>query len=544
MDAFGLRPLDQVLRPDECLPVEQAYRILRSEFPGPVAKAFALGGVPPVDPLTMEPNTRGYGAEIAPCDLIMGPEGSGKTTTAVLTAMLQSLRMPVCADGVIRARGVVTRDNYRSLQRTTLPSWFNQFPRDLPGARFEGGQDRPSRYSLRFATAQGVVVEMEVDFFGIGDAAIEELLKGYEPSWGYADEADLQPSRVLTYLYGRTGRYPPAYMLPKEAQARIEAGQDPRPRRVFGTLNPPDEDHWVHQECIEKQSSFFRLYRQPSGLSPLAENRKGVARSKYEQDAQHRPAHEVRRFVYGEFGYSRDGETVFPEFDPDRHIAKTPIEFDPDFPLMLGIDQGGRPAMVLFQQRARGQVVVLDEIVTDPDHVTGLNAFATMVGDLLQSEYRGARITVAGADPAGFMGADSLNGELAWAQMLTRALGVQIIPCWTNEIDMRLEGVRLLLQANIDAQTPSILVSPRCKRLIRGFVSKYVLKKTLTPRGEKLRPFKNEFADIQDALQYGLLTWRGRAGMLTAAAKAGRPGDTMPNAGPTQALHGGFKVFG
>ncbi len=53
--------------------------------------------------------------------------------------------MPVCADGVIRARGVVTRDNYRSLQRTTLPSWFNQFPKDLPGAKFEGGQDRPSR---------------------------------------------------------------------------------------------------------------------------------------------------------------------------------------------------------------------------------------------------------------------------------------------------------------------------------------------------------------------------------------------------------------
>lgn len=552
-DAFGLAPLADALKPGEFLPAEQAVKLLRFEFPGPAARNFMLGDYPFYDPQSdprePQPFKRPDGmSEPAPCDLLMGPEGSGKTTTAIATAPFQSMRLPVCADGVIRAKGVVTRDNYRSLQRTTLPSWFNQFPKDLPGAKFEGGQDRPSRYSLRFQPPmRDVIVEMEVDFFGIGDAAIEELLKGYEPSWAYADEADLQKAGVLRFLYGRTGRYPPAFMLPADAQKLIAAGRDPRPRRVWGTFNPTDEDHEYHDLLMGAENKapdpFFRLHRQPSGLSDKAENRKGVSRSKYEQDARVRPAHEVRRFVHGDWGWSKDGQLVFPEFDPQRHIAKKPIAFNPDFPLMLGIDQGGRPAVILMQQIARRQIVVLDEIVFDPDHVTGLRALADTLLGLLASDYQGARVTLAAADPAGFTGADTLGGEMAWAQMLASALGIQIVPCWTNEVDVRLESVRNLLTTSIDAETPAILISPRCRRLIRGFVSKYVLKKVMTPRGEKVRPFKNEFADVQDALQYILTAFLGRAGILNTAAKAGRPGEIAPPvAGPVK-LKGNFKVL-
>ncbi len=80
---------------------------------------------------------------------------------------------------------------------------------------------------------------MEVDFFGIGDAAIEELLKGYEPSWFLFRRGGIcRTSGCSTFLYGRLGRYPPAYMLPKEAQAQIEAGSDPRAPRRAGHAQP------------------------------------------------------------------------------------------------------------------------------------------------------------------------------------------------------------------------------------------------------------------------------------------------------------------
>src|SRR5437868_6200497 len=112
-----------------------AVNPLMFEAPGPVGESYMFG--------------------LEPIDFIMGPVGSAKTTCSIFRIPIFSLRMPICSDGVIRARGAVIHENFRTLYRTTLDSIFQFFPKDFPGATFEGGQDRPFKFTLRFMTPKG-----------------------------------------------------------------------------------------------------------------------------------------------------------------------------------------------------------------------------------------------------------------------------------------------------------------------------------------------------------------------------------------------------
>lgn len=477
---------------------------------------------------TPKPIAQRFMLSEGPCDLLMGPEGSGKTTASMQTALIQTLRMPICNDGIIRAHGCVLRNSYRDLYKNTLPSWFAVFPRDFPGSKFEGGQDRPGRYTLR-CMVRNHAVEMVVDFFGLGDISIEQMLRGYQPSWGCLDEVDLFEKKVATFLFGRTGRYPGGQFLTPELARRMEAGEQVLPRRVWGSLNPPDVDHWVHECCIEwggkvskdGDAKFFNLFRQPSGLAPDAEFFPPVTRGKYETDAKVRPPHEVRRFVHGEFGPSREGEIVFPEFNDQIHVSADPLAYDPQSPVYLGFDQAGHPAMVIVQPTEAGQVRVLAEVSPQKDGVTHISTFVEMCKMALATVCPKAIIGGAWGDPAGWYGADRAMGELAWMETLSLALGVTIMPAPTNEIGIRLDGVRGLLTRMIDAHTPMFILSSACKTLRKGFVSHYVNKKVSSGSTEVVKPFKNKFADVQDALQYVILGLRGRAVIIEEAANIG-----------------------
>jgi hypothetical protein len=469
---------------------------------------------------TPKPIAQAFMLSEGPCDLLMGPEGSGKTTASMQTALIQTLRMPICNDGVIRAHGCILRNSYRDLYKNTLPSWFSVFPRDFPGAKFEGGQDRPGRYTFR-ALVKNIALEMVVDFFGLGDVSIEAMMRGYQPSWGCFDEIDLFERKAPTFLFGRTGRYPGGQYLTPELVRRMEAGEQVLPRRVWGSLNPPDVDHWVHEECIDKKNPFFNLFRQPSGLAPNAEFFPPVTRAKYETDAKVRPPHEVRRFVHGEFGPSREGEIVFPEFNDQIHYSTEPLAYDPQMPVYLGFDQAGHPAMVILQSTEAGQIRSLAEVVPQKDGVTHISTFAEMCKVALATVSPKAIIGGAWGDPAGWYGADRSMGELAWMETLSLALSVTIMPAPSNEIGIRLDGVRGLLTRMIDAHTPMLLLAPGCKMLRKGFVSHYVNKKVSSGSTEVIKPFKNKFADVQDALQYAVLGMRGRAVIIEEAANIG-----------------------
>lgn len=493
-----------------------------------------------------------YINSVGPIDIITGPAGSGKTVGTVFKMIRFAVgTMPACRDGVVRVRGTALRDNYRAMYKTTLRSWFDHIPPDFGGAQFSGGQDRPAQHIVRLAgvrNGQQVPIELTMDFFAVGDVAIEELLKGYETTFVWCNEGDLLHHRVIPFAYSRTGRFPALDALPPGTV---------RPRFVAVDMNPPDIDHPVWKACetgtfgelqpgevLPPDQRVVNFFHQPSGLSTEAENRAGKSYDQYEQESRTSPANDVRRFVHGQPGYALDGKPIYTEFDYKRHVAGGSLTPAQGIPLDIGFDQGLSPGAVLFQTMSTGQVRVLAELV--PDHGTGVSRFLEMLQPLLQTRFRHLPPGVYGSDPAGFYGADRIAGEVSWSEAVGLGLGHNVMPAPSNEPVIRIDAVKQLLRTMIDADTPALLIDPSCRMLIGGFAAHYKYRKIrsagTSDRFED-RPFKNDYATAHDALQYGVLARRGRAAVIQDAARAGRAGNVLPIRRVANSRPGEFSVW-
>lgn len=486
-----------------------------------------------------------------PISIIMGPAGSGKTVASAYKGPhLANKWFPVCKDGVIRMKVTALRPTYRDMARTALETWHSDrlFPEKHPfTVEYTGGVDRPVLHRLEWATVRGsqrVKVEFTMQFAAVGDAEPEQFAKGYETSMVWLNECDLFGERIPGLMFSRTGRYPSMDMIAPaeldrvmqpyvktmaEAGINLEGDDKLLPRILAGDCNPPDVDNWVIKRMIEEPEKWplYRMFRQPSGLSPHAENRAGKSRASYEQDLRTMTDYDARRFVHGEPGYALDGKPVYErEFALQIHRSDENLSPRPGLPLAIGMDAGGSPAAVIGQSMPDGQLRILREVCADPG--TGPTRFADMILAVLMDDFRGYPIRDAFADPSSFYGADKVNGELAWVEIVARALGVPIAPTESNETAVRHDAVRWYL-GNIDARTPRMLIDPRCRRLLGGFAAHYKLTKQATAGGtDNLAVAKNAYSHVHDALQYLCLGKSGRSQLIKDTAQLGRPGNVVP----------------
>ncbi len=484
-----------------------------------------------------------------PLDIIMGPAGSGKTVCSVVKGpLLAASYMPVCKDGVVRFKLACIRDTYRDFARTALASWHNMFPIghawQKPDKGYEGGQDRPVKHHLEWEAWRGpdkVKVEFTFETGAIGDQNVEQFIKGYEVSAGWGNEVDLLDPRVPGLLFQRTGRYPPVDLIAPSELDRVsrdgreamrlmglsvDADEIVLPRVFWGDMNPPDIDHPILVEVLEKKNPAYKFFWQPGGLEANAENRAGKPRSSYELEAATQPEHITRRMVHGKPGYAQDGKPVYPEFDLKLHVADEPIRPAAGIPLSTGKDAGGSPAGTVVQFMPNGQLRILAELCTEPG--TGPARYAQMFYELLLDQFSGFAFREGWGDPSAFYGADTQNGELAWMQSVSKALSIPILPAPSNEPHIRQEAVRWYLGAPIDATTPRLIIDPRCKVLIGGFAAHYKLTKQASASGtDRLDVVKNRYSHVHDALQYVCLGHRGMGSVIDDAARLGRAANVV-----------------
>lgn len=457
-------------------------------------------------------------------DFLMGPYGSGKTTAALFSDLRYSALMPPCKDGVIRAKGMIVRSDYRTLYKTTIPSWHLWFPPDFPGSDFVGGADRPATHKLALVTPRGARMELIVEFQALGGKRIEDIARGWEGSWAHMEEADLMEEGVLDYLFGRTNRYPPRKSL---------AGEASLSRRVIGTLNPPGHPrHWLLRRLQKRLKAdgkptpdYEKLFVQPGGMSPEAENLANIAEGFYDKLLATLPDWDAQRFVHGKPGYDRSGLPVYPDFDPRWNVARVALKPVPGRSIFLGFDCSGlHPAAVAVDRAPNLQVRVLKEFYYGR---MGPTRFAEMLASELETTFAESRVERGWYDPSNDYGADKEGGEQSWIDILSKALRIPLTPAPTNEIPLRVESVRNLMLTPIDANTRGLVVSPDCPWLIEGFMSDYrylVGADGAVQNPRNPRPDKNEHANPQDALQYVSLGLQGRAGTIASAAKGWRPG--------------------
>ncbi len=494
-----------------------------------------------------------------PIDLIRGPWGSGKTVGTVFKlARHAAIDMPICRDGVVHVRAAAIRDTYREMAKTALASWHQFFPKAGPmtaGERdaYSGGQDRPVKHVLewdvqrRWWTKAGwepklTKVRFEMEFGAIGEQNLDSFFKGYELSLGWMNECDLLSGDVPGRLYGRTGRYPPQAEVMEWEGERLGFVTDPDtgeqsinvPRIVAGDFNPPDEVNWTFEREIEHPENWpgYNFFPQPSGLSPQAENRAGKSRRKYEEEERAfggPTAPEARRNVHGEYAAKKQGTVVYQRFSLQKHRADSPLEPVRELPFYCGFDAGGTPAAGIGQFMPNGQFRALREIVTTPDTITGPKRFAELVTEVLLRDFHGMRCGAAWGDPSAWYGADRIDGQLAFMEIVSVALQIPIMPTETNDLKSRVEAVDWYFQGDIDANTPRSLWDPRLKHTIRGFVSQYHLTKRASAGQTDVEQIdKNEFSHIQDAWQYLLYGYRGPVRLRREAAQMGRPDNVVP----------------
>ncbi len=443
---------------------------------------------------------------------INGPVGSGKTTAAIMKgvarASWQKPSLVHTAPGpgtserwpVRRTRQCIVRDTYRQLWRSTMPSWFSRFPRNL--GTFTGAENAPASHVITFALKDRTLVEYQTDFLAIGDQAVEDVLRGYEPSWFYLNEMDLQAKEVFTYAIGRYGRFP-----------SMEDG-GPTWCGIIFDCNAPELDSWLYEDLFlatpdELAARNVALYRQPGGLDPAAENLANLpgGRAYYERQVANGEDWYVQRMVHNKPGFSRAGKPVYSEWNDLVHVASTDHAGVPGLPLITGLDAGGSPAATFKQRLPNGVWLILDELVSEPG--TGPRRFGQMLAQRLQERFAGFSQVIGICDPSALYGADRKAGEKDWSEIVAAEAGISIRPAPTNDPTSRWEAVRRPLSLLIDGQ-PAFRLNPRCRVLRAGFNAGYRFRKITgsTSRFNTDQAEKTAESHPHDALQYGM-SWGG-----------------------------------
>jgi hypothetical protein len=433
---------------------------------------------------------------------LMGPFGSGKSSACVMEIAQRGIAQPPCIDGVRRSRWGVVRNTNKQLEDTTERTFLQWFP------PITFGDWVPSKhnYTIRSLKGEGDDrgAEIEVMFRALDRPDQISDLLSMELTGAWVNEAREIPWPVIDAIQGRLGRYP------KQDQVCT-----PFWYGMWADTNPPDADSdWFrffeetdHSEAVEALAAvipgitvenYRQIFKQPSGLSPNAENLANLPEGYYHKMAIGKSPEWVRVYIHGEYGFVMDGKAVWPEYSDELHCPSDPKFYPkpfPGLPIVRGWDSSGlTPACVFTQVTPRGQWIVFDEVVTTR---MGATAIGEAVLDHCARNYRGFEFEDVG-DPAGQQ--VSPTDMRTYFQVL-HGLGIPIEPA-IQTLEIRLESVRKPLRTLVDGR-PQFVLHPRCKTLRRGLMGGYHFRRMrLAAERYTSTPEKNQFSHVADALGY------------------------------------------
>ena len=297
--------------------------------------------------------------------------------------------------------------------------------------------------------------------------------------------------------------------------------------------NPPDDDSWwyglAENTDREKMDQMLKLeeklrglgqlnqgqrlyefFKQPGGLievngelveNPLAENIENLdgGYGYYFRQAANKPKQWIKAQICGQYATIAGGKPVYPEWNDDLHCKEVkPIH---GLPLILGFDFGLTPACVICQLSPRGQLMVLDELVSED---MGIEQFARdVVKPHLSLNYAGFSFQGVG-DPSG-VGRKDTDERTCFVELADQ--GIPCVPAISNNPTARVGAVSKYL-TRMTSGKPSFVIDPKCSVLRRGFNGQYKYKR-IQVAGDESRfqdqPDKNNYSHPHDALQYAAL---------------------------------------
>jgi hypothetical protein len=434
---------------------------------------------------------------------IAGPFGSGKTVGGLVDIPRRAqMQRPSTITGKRKSRWAVVRNTMPQLRGTTMKSWFDWFPNGSLGYY----QTTTKTYYIK----QGDI-DAEVIFTALDTPEDVKNLLSLELTGALLAEYREIPREIIEALDGRIGRYPrmneggPSWVgmwgdsnMPEEGSywhAKQE-GRDPDDAKK---LLPNDWDIYIQPPAMLKTSEGYVL-------NPRAENLENLPADYYQQLIKDKTEDFIRVNVLAQYGRSKGGRPVHPEFSRELHVAKSPIIPNRDLVLLVAADFGLTPAIVLKQQDAFGRVLTLDDIACFD---MGLErAIETRLLPLLAKKYKGGakngeyEIVVTG-DPSGDTGAQ--NDETSCVDTFReykRHLG-KVRMASTNSPVARRAGTDHFLAMQ---GKPAYMVDPGCDATIAALSGGFMYKKHKDGRHSE-EVDKNDHSHIGEANEYGDMWW-------------------------------------
>ncbi len=426
---------------------------------------------------------------------------------------------PPNAEGVRPSRWLAVRNTRGEVMSTTAKDFLEVFA-DLGAMRYGG--DEPPEFTVRFRLPDGTTVQSAMIFLGLDREDGVRRLRGQQVTGIWLNEAKELQSAVVYMADGRHGRYP----------TRMAGGVACGWHGMILDCNAPDTDHWLYALAEEERPAGWEFFRQPGGIikadgrwveNPSAENLRNLPAGYYAAQLAGKPDGFVRVNLANEYAFYVDGRPVHPEYIDAVHGATDPVEPDPRYGLIVGVDFGRTPAAVVAQylEHLRRWVLI--------DELGGTDMGATIFGPELKRwldrRFAGFPVSAYG-DPAG--GAKGQGTEETPIQIL-RAHGIPIESAPSN--------VSALRRASIEAPCtrlspfgPGLLVSPTCKMTRKGLMGGFAYRR-LRLTGEARytdEPDKNQYSHYVEAAEYALLGGGERVAVFQPTVRIER--------GPRQAV--------
>ena len=432
---------------------------------------------------------------------IMGPLGSGKTTTTCQRLFKMMCEQEPNAQGIRPTRIMAVRNTYPDLKNTTIKEWRGMYE--------ELGQfvnSIPPEHRIDFKLEDGTTVKCDFLFLSMDSDDDIKKLRGSQITFFWANETKELPKSVIDMMDLRHGRYP---TIKDGGVACTNSG-------IIGDTNAAEKESWfgkmVNPDKKEGKAAMKEMdiafFKQPGGVIRSGVDHNGRVIWKPNENAENINNLPKRYYIRGmrqksddwiavelanEWGYVRTGKPVYPEFLEDIHSSEG-VEYIEGSPIYRGWDFGLTPACVFTQITPTGKWQIIDEMCAEN---MGADEFSQQVVFYSSREYPNADFIDIG-DPAGEQRAQT---DTKSCFQILRANGVDI-EAGTQDPYIRVESVKKMLNTLVGGRAAFILNSA-CIMLLEGFKGKYCFRKMATKNEQYTdKPDKNKYSHIHDALQY------------------------------------------
>jgi len=422
--------------------------------------------------------------------MILGPLGSGKTTTVLFELLRRACEQRPGLDGVRRTRFALLRQTLNQLKQTVLKDivqWFGQL--------------------CDWRVSESTV------WFRFGDVVSEWILLPLETpedqkrilsmnlTGAFVSEAIEIDFDLMVAIAGRCGRYPSA-----------ADGGASWYGVVLDSNMPTEGTPW--QMAVATPPPGWQVFVQPSGLSPQAENlnwllqtpetiklpidhptRLEKGREYYARLSTSTNPAWVKRYVMAEFGPDPSGAAVYAGMFFTAFHCRDELLVIPGAPLLIGLDLGRDPWAVIGQLDSQSRLLVHEEISADD---IGLRLQLPRVRQIVsQAIYVACPVCII-FDPAGM--AKSQHDEMTSFDVI-RSYGFMALAAPSNRLAPRLNAVeRFLTEAR--AGTAAMLINrAKCPTLVTALNGGYRFKYNTIGEAQPA-PEKNKYSHVADAHQY------------------------------------------